>query len=136
MLGNVLWFESCSCPNVHFYLLISCVFVHYLTMIKRVHDVQYLMCRGRVVGAVQSLVVSEINRRKLLFVLHVDGNLRVWDLHGHVKVLNFNVGLLQSSGNSYDLSLFLSVLVFATLLFQDFIDRFFHCLNESRLPFY
>ncbi|XXG76396.1 hypothetical protein AAC387_Pa08g0756 [Persea americana] len=60
-----------------------------------------LMARGKVVGAAQSLVVSEINRRKLLFVLHVDGNLRVWDLHGRVKVLNFNVGLLQSSGSVF-----------------------------------
>lgn len=127
MLGNVLWFESCSCPNAHFYLLMSCVFVHYLTivhyltMIKRVHDVRYLMCRGKVVGAAQSLVVSEINRRKLLFVLHVDGNLRVWDLHGRVKVLNFNVGLLQSSGNSYDLSLF----SISTHFFYSFVSRFY-----------
>lgn len=79
------------------------------------------MRRGRVAGAVRSLVASELNGRKFLFVLHVDGNLRVWDLLGRVKVLNFNVGLLQSSGNFCDP--FMLIVIFYSFVLN-FNDRF------------
>ncbi|WOL19781.1 hypothetical protein Cni_G28583 [Canna indica] len=50
-----------------------------------------LMSRGKAVGAVQDMVISEVCKRKLLFVLHVDGFLRVWDLASHTKVFSYNI---------------------------------------------
>lgn len=37
---------------------------------------------------VQDLVISEVAGRKLVFVLHFDGMLRVWDLLSHSKIFS------------------------------------------------
>ncbi|XP_020089864.1 nuclear pore complex protein NUP160 isoform X3 [Ananas comosus] len=50
-----------------------------------------LVSRAKVVGAVQDMVISEIHGRKLLFVLHMSGNLRVWDLLSHTRVFYHNI---------------------------------------------
>ncbi|GER54989.1 suppressor of auxin resistance [Striga asiatica] len=41
-----------------------------------------MLSRNPNLAAVQDLVISEVHQRKLLFVLHSDGNFRVWDLLG------------------------------------------------------
>ncbi|CAA6656466.1 unnamed protein product [Spirodela intermedia] len=47
-----------------------------------------LVSRGRSICSVKDLTVSQLVSRKLVFVLHSDGTLRVWDLLNHSKVLN------------------------------------------------
>lgn len=54
-----------------------------------------LMSRTKAVGPVQDIETAIVNERELLFVLHLDGSLRVWDIFSHTKVLNYNV---QSNG--------------------------------------
>lgn len=48
-----------------------------------------LMSRTKTVGPVQDIVATVVNERDLLFVLHLDGHLRIWD--NHMKLLNYNV---------------------------------------------
>ncbi|KAG5228130.1 nuclear pore complex protein [Salix suchowensis] len=59
------------------------------------------MSRGRVVGAVQDLVISEAHGLKLLFVLHSDGMLRVWNLSLHNKILSHALGIPNSEGVTF-----------------------------------
>lgn len=49
------------------------------------------MSRGRMVGAVQDLVISVIHGKPLVFVLHSDGMLRVWDLSCHSRLFSNNM---------------------------------------------
>jgi len=51
------------------------------------------------VGPVQDIVATAINERDLLFVLHLDGHLRIWD--NHTKLLNCNVNSNDIEGNAY-----------------------------------
>ncbi|CAD6251915.1 unnamed protein product [Miscanthus lutarioriparius] len=48
-----------------------------------------LVSRTKTVGPVQDIVATVVNERDLLFVLHLDGHLRIWD--NHMKLLNYNV---------------------------------------------
>ncbi|TVU33474.1 hypothetical protein EJB05_25294, partial [Eragrostis curvula] len=50
-----------------------------------------LMSRTKAVGPVQDIVATVVNEMSLLFVLHLDGNLRIWDTSSHTKLLNYNV---------------------------------------------
>ena len=50
-------------------------------------------------GPVQDIVATVVNERDLLFVLHLDGNLRIWD--NHTKLLNCNVNSNDIEGNAY-----------------------------------
>ncbi|KAL9141071.1 hypothetical protein ABFS82_14G078800 [Erythranthe guttata] len=45
-----------------------------------------ILSRSPMVAAVQDLVISEVQQRKLLFVLHSDGTFRVWDLLSRAKI--------------------------------------------------
>lgn len=56
------------------------------------------LCRGKTVGAVQDLVISEILGRKLVFSLHLEGILRVWDLSHHNKVMNHTMNVSTFAG--------------------------------------
>lgn len=47
-----------------------------------------LVSRGRVVGAVQDLIIREMHGKKLLLVLHRDGVLRAWDLLSRNRILS------------------------------------------------
>ncbi|XP_021721051.1 nuclear pore complex protein NUP160-like isoform X2 [Chenopodium quinoa] len=47
-----------------------------------------LMSRSRLAGSVKDLVVSDIHGRKVVFVLHSDGSLQVWDLLRHSKLFS------------------------------------------------
>eukprot|EP01018_Ginkgo_biloba_P012784 Gb_36286 [translate_table: standard] len=47
-----------------------------------------LVARGKTSGAIRSLVTSEAYGKRLLFALHCDGSLRLWDLVDRCRVLN------------------------------------------------
>lgn len=66
-----------------------------------------LFCRTRTVAPVQDIVATVVNERDLLFVLHSDGHLRIWD--SHMKLLNYNVCSNDIEGNAY--VLFTSILL-------------------------
>ena len=69
-------------------------------------------------GPVQDIVATVVNERDLLFVLHLDGHLRIWD--NHMKLLNYNVHSNDIEGNVYVLftccSLDLVLLPYCSLL--------------------
>ncbi|XWS20630.1 hypothetical protein CRYUN_Cryun31cG0119100 [Craigia yunnanensis] len=46
------------------------------------------MSRGRVVGAVQDLIITEMHGKKIVFVLHRDGIVRAWDLSSRSRILS------------------------------------------------
>ncbi|GMI73078.1 SUPPRESSOR OF AUXIN RESISTANCE1, NUCLEOPORIN 160, ARABIDOPSIS NUCLEOPORIN 160 [Hibiscus trionum] len=46
------------------------------------------MSRGRVVGAVEDLIIKEILGKRVVFVLHHDGILRAWDLLSRNRILS------------------------------------------------
>ncbi|EAY84440.1 hypothetical protein OsI_05813 [Oryza sativa Indica Group] len=50
-----------------------------------------LVSRTKAVGPVQDIVTATVNERELLFVLHLDGSLRIWDIFNHTKLLSYNV---------------------------------------------
>uniref|UniRef100_A0A0E0JVF3 Uncharacterized protein n=1 Tax=Oryza punctata TaxID=4537 RepID=A0A0E0JVF3_ORYPU len=50
-----------------------------------------LVSRTKAVGPVQDIVTANVNERELLFVLHLDGSLRIWDIFNHTKLLSYNV---------------------------------------------
>ncbi|XP_015689514.1 nuclear pore complex protein NUP160 [Oryza brachyantha] len=50
-----------------------------------------LVSRTKAVGPVQDIVTATVNERELLFVLHLDGSLRIWDILNHTKLLSYNV---------------------------------------------
>ncbi|KAJ1277864.1 hypothetical protein BS78_04G035900 [Paspalum vaginatum] len=56
-----------------------------------------LMSRTRTVGPVQDIVTTVVNERDLLFVLHLDGHLRIWDKH--TKLLNYKVHSNDNEGH-------------------------------------
>ncbi|XP_074275102.1 nuclear pore complex protein NUP160 isoform X2 [Silene latifolia] len=47
-----------------------------------------LMSRSRLAGSVKDLMISDISGREFVFVLHSDGNLRVWDLQRRGKIFS------------------------------------------------
>jgi len=49
-------------------------------------------CRGRFAASVKDLVVSDIHGKKIIFVLHSDGTLRIWDLHCRSKLFSQSLG--------------------------------------------
>ncbi|KAG0448523.1 hypothetical protein HPP92_027788 [Vanilla planifolia] len=50
-----------------------------------------LMSRGKAIGAVLDMTILEVWNKKLLFVLHSDGNMRIWDLLNWTRVLSHNL---------------------------------------------
>lgn len=47
-----------------------------------------MFSRGKPVGTVQDMVISELYGKRFVFVLHLDGTLRIWDLASHSRVFN------------------------------------------------
>lgn len=64
-----------------------------------------ILCRGKMVGAVQDIVIVDMLGRKLSFVLHSDGIFRVWDLCHRSKLMNHTVRAPSSAGNYHILFL-------------------------------
>lgn len=59
----------------------------------------YSIGRGKAVAGVQDMAICEVCERKLLFVLHVDGFLRMWDLASHTKLASHNTFSHELEGN-------------------------------------
>ncbi|KAI8023992.1 Nuclear pore complex protein NUP160 [Camellia lanceoleosa] len=59
-----------------------------------------LMSR-RTIGAVQDLVVSEVYGKKLLFVLHFDGTLRVWDFLSRSRIFSNTMSIPTLTGATF-----------------------------------
>ncbi|XP_031496549.1 nuclear pore complex protein NUP160 isoform X2 [Nymphaea colorata] len=57
-----------------------------------------LVSRTNVSSSVWSLALSEVHGRKLVYVLHADGSMRVWDLNGRLKIFSHNLGLPEIAG--------------------------------------
>ncbi|CAA0833564.1 SUPPRESSOR OF AUXIN RESISTANCE1 [Striga hermonthica] len=57
-----------------------------------------MLSRSPNLAAVQDLVISEVHQRKLLFVLHSDGNFRVWDLLGRCKIFGHAITIETLAG--------------------------------------
>jgi nuclear pore complex protein Nup160 len=55
--------------------------------------------RTKALGPVQDIDTATVNERELLFALHLDGSLRVWDISSHTKLLNYNVHSNDFEGN-------------------------------------
>ncbi|KAI4964275.1 hypothetical protein ZWY2020_006756 [Hordeum vulgare] len=62
-----------------------------------------LMSRTKALGPVQDIDTATVNERELLFVLHLDGSLRVWDISSHTKLVNYNVQLDDFEGQPFRL---------------------------------
>lgn len=72
------------------------------------------------VGAVQDMVIAEIHGKELLFVLHLDGILQVWDLSCHSKVFSHSMNIPMVAGNSHNLP-HISTLILCSLLIYIYI---------------
>lgn len=59
--------------------------------------------RGRMLGSMQDLVIQRLHGLKLLFGLHSDGTLQVWDLSYRAKLLSHTMSIPNSEGNTYHL---------------------------------
>ncbi|WCJ32291.1 SUPPRESSOR OF AUXIN RESISTANCE1 [Euphorbia peplus] len=60
------------------------------------------MSRGRMIGAAQDLVIHEMHGQKVLFGLHSDGVLRVWDLSYCSKILSHAINIPNSEGVTFE----------------------------------
>lgn len=67
------------------------------------------LCRGKMVGAVQDLVIAEMLSRKLAFILHSDGIFRVWDLFHNSRLIDHTVHGPSLAGNFHILFLAVSM---------------------------
>ncbi|XP_021903530.1 nuclear pore complex protein NUP160-like [Carica papaya] len=76
-------------------------FVHELRDHSAIGRLWGLVSRGRMAGAVQDLVISEVQEKKLLFVLHIDGIIQVWDLLCYSRVLGHKLTIPTLDGASY-----------------------------------
>lgn len=57
--------------------------------------------RGKMVGTVQDLVISELYGKKFVFALHLDGTLRIWDLASLSRVFSHNMCVMTMTGIVY-----------------------------------
>lgn len=64
------------------------------------------------VGTVQELVILELHEKKFVFVLHLDGTLRIWDLASHSRVFSHNMGTMTMAGIVFLLDLIQSYIIF------------------------
>ncbi|KAH1216807.1 hypothetical protein AAZX31_13G125200 [Glycine max] len=60
-----------------------------------------LISRGKMVGTVQELAILELHEKKFVFVLHLDGTLRIWDLASHSRVFSNNMGTMAMAGATF-----------------------------------
>jgi nuclear pore complex protein Nup160 len=76
-------------------------FVHELRDEAGIGRLWGLISRGKMVGTVQDLVISELYGKKFVFALHLDGTLRIWDLVSHSRVFSHNMGVMLMAGASF-----------------------------------
>lgn len=72
------------------------------------------------VGTVQELAILELHEKKFVFVLHLDGTLRIWDLASHSRVFSNNMGTVTMAAGIVYLS--------------DLIPIFFYIHHLPRWP--
>ncbi|KAM1120670.1 hypothetical protein ACFX19_002481 [Malus domestica] len=60
------------------------------------------MSRGRMIAAVQDLAMCFVHEKPLVFVLHSDGMLRVWDLSCHSRIFSNNMNSSTLAGKTYN----------------------------------
>ncbi|GMY33051.1 nuclear pore complex protein NUP160 isoform X1 [Fagus crenata] len=73
-------------------------FVHELRDDSGMGRLWGFMSRGRIVGPVQDLVMYEVHGKQLLFVLHSDGILRVWDSISHSRIFSHTMSIPELAG--------------------------------------
>lgn len=49
----------------------------------------------------QDLVISELHGEKLLYVLHSDGTIRVWDILSRTRIFSNTMSIPTLAGNSF-----------------------------------
>ncbi|XP_058763135.1 nuclear pore complex protein NUP160-like isoform X2 [Vicia villosa] len=76
-------------------------FVHELRDEAGIGRLWGLISRGKMVGTVQDLVISELYERKFVFALHLDGTLRIWDLASLSRVFSHNMGGMTMTGANF-----------------------------------
>ncbi|KAG2402562.1 Nuclear pore complex protein [Vigna angularis] len=76
-------------------------FVHELRDEAGITRLWGLLPRGKMVGTVQELVILELHEKKFVFVLHLDGTLRIWDLASHSRVFSHNMGTMTMAGATF-----------------------------------
>ncbi|CAI8602479.1 unnamed protein product [Vicia faba] len=76
-------------------------FVHELRDEAGIGRLWGLISRGKMVGTVQDLVISELYERKFVFALHLDGTLRIWDLASLSRVFTHNTGVMTMTGANF-----------------------------------
>ncbi|KAL2323239.1 hypothetical protein Fmac_027618 [Flemingia macrophylla] len=76
-------------------------FVHELRDESGISRLWGLISRGKLVGTVQELVILELHDKKFVFVLHLDGTLRVWDLASRSRVFSHNMGNMTMEGVTF-----------------------------------
>ncbi|CAJ1968562.1 unnamed protein product [Sphenostylis stenocarpa] len=76
-------------------------FVHELRDEAGISRLWGLIPRGKMVGTVQELVISELHEKKFVFVLHLDGTLRIWDLASRSRVFSHNMGIMSMAACFY-----------------------------------
>lgn len=62
-----------------------------------------MACRVKPVGGVQDLVMHDMHGKKLVFALHSDGLLRVWDLFLHSRILSHTLNIPSLPGSPLSL---------------------------------
>lgn len=80
LLLLVLWgnlFKSCSSANQN------------LLFNESYGAVLFLWSRGKSATPVRSLITRQINGSSVVFVLHEDGTLRLWDILNRSRLLNY-----------------------------------------------
>ncbi|XP_059445417.1 nuclear pore complex protein NUP160 isoform X2 [Corylus avellana] len=73
-------------------------FVHELRDDSGIGRLWGIISRGRIVGAVQDLLVCEVHGKQLLFVLHSDGILRVWDCTNYGRIFSHTMSSPELAG--------------------------------------
>ncbi|KAK7355535.1 hypothetical protein VNO80_14793 [Phaseolus coccineus] len=77
-------------------------FVHELRDEAGITRLWGLIPRGKMVGTVQEMVILELHEKKFVFVLHLDGTLRIWDLASRSRVFSHNMGIMTLTGATFE----------------------------------
>lgn len=73
-------------------------FVHELRDDSGIGRLWGIISRGRIVGPVQDLLIFEVHGKQLLFVLHSDGILRVWDCTSYSRIFSHTMSSPELAG--------------------------------------